>query len=61
VGSGSSAVDGGSAFVISIHVTKIVLDSLSTMNSNLSTYTLATASVCSFFEFIYSERIVYHL
>ena len=40
---------------------KIVLDLLSTMNSNSSTYRLATASVCSLFGFIYFERIVYRL
>jgi len=51
----------GVRFVISIHVTKIVLDLLSTMNSNSPTYRLATASVCSLFEFIYFERIVYRL
>jgi len=48
-------------FVISVHVTKIVLDLLSTMNSMSSTYGLSTASVYSLFEFIYSEAIVYCL
>jgi len=39
-------LDNGSAFVISIHVTKIVLD---------STRRHANTSACSLFEFIYFE------